>query len=100
MPHPQNPAAAPPPRASFGDHLRHWRRLRRLSQLDLAGEAGLSTRHLSCVETGKSSPSRELVMRLCERLGVPLRERNTCLVAAGEAYEQLTEALPAPGDPA
>lgn len=97
MPHPQNPAAAPPPRASFGDHLRHWRRLRRLSQLDLAGEAGLSTRHLSCVETGKSSPSRELVMRLCERLGVPLRERNTCLVAAGYAPMYREHSLNDPG---
>ncbi|WP_342128367.1 helix-turn-helix domain-containing protein [Hydrogenophaga sp. OTU3427] len=75
----------PPRRAGVGDHLRHWRQLRRLSQLDLASEAELSTRHLSCVETGKASPSRELVLRLCERLAVPLRERNAWLVAAGFA---------------
>lgn len=80
-------ALAPTPtrRASVGDHLRHWRQLRRLSQLDLAADAELSTRHLSCVETGKASPSRELVLRLCERLAVPLRERNAWLVAAGYA---------------
>lgn len=72
-------------RLSVGDHLRHWRQLRRLSQQDLALDAELSTRHLSCVETGKASPSRELVLRLCERLAVPLRERNAWLVAAGFA---------------
>lgn len=75
----------PAHRASVGDHLRHWRQQRRLSQLDLASDAALSTRHLSCVETGKANPSRELVLRLCERLAVPLRERNTWLVAAGYA---------------
>ncbi|MDO9291674.1 MAG: helix-turn-helix transcriptional regulator [Hydrogenophaga sp.] len=78
-------AAPPTRRTSVGDHLRHWRQLRRLSQLDLAADAELSTRHLSCVETGKASPSRELVLRLCERLAVPLRERNAWLVAAGYA---------------
>lgn len=72
-------------RAAVGDHLRRWRQRRRLSQQDLALDAGLSTRHLSCVETGKASPSRELVLRLCERLAVPLRERNAWLVAAGYA---------------
>jgi transcriptional regulator with XRE-family HTH domain len=71
--------------ASFGEHLRHWRTHRRLSQQDLAGEADISTRHLSFVETGKSSPSREMVLRLAERLDVPLRERNAMLVAAGFA---------------
>ena len=76
---------APARRAAVGDHLRHWRQLRRLSQLELAHEADMSTRHLSCVETGKASPSRELVLRLCERLSVPLRERNAWLVAAGYA---------------
>jgi len=84
---PMHAALAPTPtrRASVGDHLRHWRQLRHLSQLDLAADAELSTRHLSCVETGKASPSRELVLRLCERLAVPLRERNAWLVAAGYA---------------
>ena len=77
----------PPPTAadSFGAHLRHWRQHRRLSQLDLAHEAQVSTRHLSYVETGRAEPSREMVLRLAERLEVPLRERNTLLVAAGYA---------------
>src|SRR3954469_11382807 len=70
---------------AFGDHLRHWRQHRRLSQLDLAQEADISTRHLSFVETGRSVPSREMVLRLAERLEVPLRERNALLVAAGYA---------------
>lgn len=70
---------------SFGEHLRHWRQRRRMSQLDLAGEADISTRHLSFVETGRSLPSREMVLRLAERLDVPLRERNALLVAAGYA---------------
>lgn len=74
--------AAPLP---FGDHLRHWRQRRRLSQLELALQAEVSTRHLSCVETGRASPSREMVMRLSERLQVPPRERNALLVAAGFA---------------
>lgn len=72
-------------RDSFGMHLRHWREHRRLSQLDLAQEAQISTRHLSCVETGRAAPSREMVLRLVERLDVPLRERNALLVAAGYA---------------
>src|SRR5438105_9257757 len=72
------------PRA-FGDYLRHWRQRRRMSQLDLAQEAEISTRHLSFVETGRSAPSREMVLRLVQRLDVPLRERNALLVAAGYA---------------
>lgn len=72
-------------RQPFGEHLRFWRQHRRMSQLDLAGEADISTRHLSFVETGRSAPSREMVLRLAERLEVPLRERNTLLVAAGFA---------------
>jgi transcriptional regulator with XRE-family HTH domain len=76
---------APAGARSFGEHLRHWRQRRRMSQLDLAGEADISTRHLSFVETGRSQPSREMVLRLAERLDVPLRERNTLLVAAGYA---------------
>ena len=74
--------SAPQP---FGEHLRHWRQHRRLSQLDLAQEADISTRHLSFVETGRSVPSREMVLRLAERLDVPLRERNALLIAAGYA---------------
>lgn len=83
-------------RLSVGDHLRHWRQLRRLSQQDLALDAELSTRHLSCVETGKASPSRELVLRLCERLSVPLRERNAWLVSAGYAPMYREHALDDP----
>ena len=71
--------------AAAGDLLREWRLRRRLSQLDLAADAEISTRHLSFVETGRSNPSREMVLRLAERLSVPLRERNTILVAAGFA---------------
>src|ERR1700736_5393160 len=69
----------------IGDHLREWRQRRHLSQLDLAGDADISARHLSFVETGRSRPSREMVLRLAERLDVPLREQNTLLVAAGFA---------------
>jgi transcriptional regulator with XRE-family HTH domain len=68
-----------------GNLLRKWRERRRLSQLDLACEAEISTRHLSFLETGRSLPSREMVLRLAERLDVPLRERNALLVAAGYA---------------
>jgi len=68
-----------------GTLLRDWRLRRRLSQLDLAGEADISTRHLSFVETGRAAPSREMVLRLANRLDVPLRERNRLLVAAGYA---------------
>ncbi len=71
--------------APFGEHLRQWRQRRRMSQLDLSAEADISTRHLSFVETGRSLPSREMVLRLFERLDVPLRERNAMLMAAGYA---------------
>src|ERR1700757_5114651 len=69
----------------IGDHLREWRQRRHLSQLDLAGDAEISARHLSFVETGRAAPSREMVLKLAERLNVPLRERNVLLVAAGFA---------------
>src|SRR5437763_2781082 len=69
----------------IGDHLREWRQRRHLSQLDLAGDAEISARHLSFVETGRASPSREVVLKLADRLNVPLRERNVLLVAAGFA---------------
>src|SRR5262249_231193 len=68
-----------------GDHLRAWRQRRRLSQLDLALEAEISPRHLSFLETGRSQPSRDMLLHLAERLDVPLRERNTMLLAAGYA---------------
>jgi transcriptional regulator with XRE-family HTH domain len=72
-------------RPPVGHLLRDWRRRRRLSQLDLASEAGVSTRHLSFVETGRARPSREMVLHLAEQLEVPLRERNQLLLAAGFA---------------
>ena len=68
-----------------GGLLREWRQRRRMSQLDLACEAEISTRHLSFLETGRAQPSREMVLHLAERLAVPLRERNVLLVAAGFA---------------
>jgi transcriptional regulator with XRE-family HTH domain len=69
----------------FGERLRQWREHRRLSQLDLALLAEVSTRHLSFVETGRASPSRDMVLRLAEQLEVPLRERNDLLLSAGYA---------------
>jgi transcriptional regulator with XRE-family HTH domain len=68
-----------------GEHLRDWRQRRRLSQLDLACEAEISARHLSFLETGRSQPSREMILRLAEQLEIPMRERNVLLVAAGYA---------------
>src|SRR5438477_7929846 len=79
-------ARAEPTRpAHVGDHLREWRQRRHLSQLDLAGDAELSARDLRFVETGRAAPSRDMVLKLAERLNVPLRERNVLLVAAGFA---------------
>src|SRR5215468_2201564 len=72
-------------REPVGGLLRQWRQRRRLSQLDLACDAGISTRHLSFVETGRAHPSREMLLHLAERLEVPVRERNVLLVAAGYA---------------
>lgn len=77
-------SVASPPR-NVGDLLRQWRHQRRLSQLDLAGVAAVSARHLSFVETGRARPSRELVLHLAETLDVPLRDRNVLLMAAGFA---------------
>src|SRR3954470_23354526 len=68
-----------------GALLREWRGGRGLSQLDLALEAGVSARHLSFVETGRSRPSAEMVLLLAEQLDVPLRDRNQLLLAAGFA---------------
>jgi transcriptional regulator with XRE-family HTH domain len=68
-----------------GEQLRAWRSRRRLSQLDLALDAEISARHLSFVETGRSRPSRKMLLRLAERLAIPARDRNTLLVAAGFA---------------
>ena len=80
----------------FGERLRHWRQHRRLSQLDLAHVADVSTRHLSYVETGRASPSRDMVLRLVDRLDIPLRERNGLLEAAGFAPMYRERPLDAP----
>jgi transcriptional regulator with XRE-family HTH domain len=69
----------------IGDLLRQWRQRRRLSQLELACDAEISTRHLSFVETGRAQPSREMILHLSERMEIPMRERNVLLVAAGYA---------------
>jgi transcriptional regulator with XRE-family HTH domain len=71
--------------ATVGQLLREWRERRRLSQLELALDAGVSTRHLSFVETGRSMPGREVVLQVAERLEIPFRERNQLLLAAGHA---------------
>jgi transcriptional regulator with XRE-family HTH domain len=71
--------------AGIGELVREWRARRHRSQMDLALEVGVSPRHLSFVETGRSKPSAELVLALAEHLDVPLRERNTLLLAAGYA---------------
>lgn len=73
------------PALPVGEQLRAWRQWRRLSQLDLACEAGISTRHLSFVETGRARPGRDMLLHLAERLEVPLRARNGLLLAAGYA---------------
>ena len=81
---------------SAGDLLRDWRQRRRLSQLALAVDAEISQRHLSFLESGRSQPSREMVLRLTERLSVPLRERNMILTAAGFAPIYRDRPLDAP----
>lgn len=70
---------------TVGELLRQWRHRRRLSQLDLAIAADVSARHVSLVETGKSNPSADMVLRLADQLDVPLRDRNRLLLAAGFA---------------
>lgn len=80
----------------LGDLLKMWRSRRRVSQLDLASSAGVSTRHLSFVETGRAKPSREMVLHLAEHLDVPLRERNVLLTAAGFAPLYRESSLDAP----
>ncbi|QIS12322.1 helix-turn-helix domain-containing protein [Nocardia arthritidis] len=79
-----------------GDLLRHWRLERRLSQLELAGRAETSARHLSFIETGRSTPSRAMLVHLCEHLDIPLRERNRLLLAAGYAPAYAEPSLDTP----
>lgn len=82
--------------AAFGQLLSGWRRLRGKSQLDLAIDAAVSPRHVSFVETGRSKPSREMVLTLATALDVPLRERNALLLAAGYAPVYRETRLDAP----
>jgi transcriptional regulator with XRE-family HTH domain len=79
-----------------GALLRTWRERRRLSQLELAGAADISARHMSFLETGRSTPSRAMLLRLAERLQIPLRERNTLLLSAGYAPMYLERRLDDP----
>ncbi|NUR86581.1 MAG: helix-turn-helix transcriptional regulator, partial [Nonomuraea sp.] len=86
---------------TVGELLRHWRHRRGISQLDLAIAADVSARHVSLVETGKSNPSPDMILRLADQLDVPLRERNRLLLAAGFAPrypERPLDALPAAWD--
>ncbi|MEX0428473.1 helix-turn-helix domain-containing protein [Nocardioides sp. DS6] len=72
-------------RAPVGDLVRQWREHRRRSQLDVSIAAGLSARHLSFIETGRATPSRDMIERICEELDIPLRHRNELYLAAGFA---------------
>ncbi len=85
-----------PTQPAIGRLLREWRSALRFSQLDLALEAGISARHLSCIETGKAQASREILARLADALAMPLRERNALLVAAGYAPEYPETTLDTP----
>src|ERR671911_2262173 len=80
-----------------GTLLQHWRRERRMSQLVLSHEAGVTQRHVSFVESGRANPSREMVLTLARALDVPLRERNQILLAAGYAPHYRETGLDAPG---
>src|SRR5690606_33434644 len=91
----QRHSSDPVPMA-VGARLREWRNARHLSQLDLALAADVSARHLSCIETGKSRPGRELLARLADALELPLRERNALLLDAGFAPQFPETALGAP----
>jgi len=91
--HPMTSTVGPVP---FGTLLRQWRTHRRLSQLELSSETTISTRHLSFVETGRSQPSRQMVLRIAEHLDIPLRERNRMLLAAGLAPHYPENNLAAP----
>ena len=84
------------PRRPVGELLRRWRGSRRLSQFELALESGISARHLSFVENGRSAPSRDTILRLAEELDLPLRERNHLLLAAGYAPVYSEAALDSP----
>lgn len=87
---------SPSPPAGVGTVLREWRSRRRMSQFDLALDAEISARHLSFVESGRSSPSRDLLLRLAERLSMPLRAQNRLLLSAGYAPVHPEAAFDAP----
>src|SRR5258705_8514848 len=94
-PSPATPVASPPP-DTFGPMLRAWRRRRGASQLALALQSGVSQRHVSFLESGRAKPSREMVVQLSTALDVPLRQRNTMLLAAGFAPAYRESNLGAP----
>jgi len=79
--------------SAFGPLLRHWREARRLSQLDLALQAEVSSKHVSFLETGRNQPSRDMILRLSQAMDLPLRDRNTLLNAAGYADAYRTSGL-------
>ncbi len=81
---------------SFPELMKSWRKKRRMSQLELGLEAGVSQRHVSFLESGRAKPSRTMILQLCETLSVPLRERNDWLLAAGFAPIFATRALDDP----
>jgi len=81
---------------SFGEMLRNFRKKNRISQMDLALDIDISSKHLSFVETGRSNPSRNLVLKIADNLRLPLRQRNAFLLAAG--YAPLFEELPFDGN--
>ena len=83
--------------SQFGPLLREWRQRRRISQLDLACQGNISTRHLSFLETGRARPSRDMVLHLAEQLEIPLRHRNSLLTSAGFAPEYREGQLTDPG---
>ncbi|MET3425996.1 transcriptional regulator with XRE-family HTH domain [Actinoplanes tereljensis] len=82
--------------SDVGELLREWRTTRRMSQLELSTEAGVSARHLSFVETGRAHPTRDMILRLAERLGVPLRQQNELLRAGGFAPAHPESSLSGP----
>lgn len=90
------PAQAMTPRAEVGELLRKWRQRRKLSQLALALDVGVSARHLCFVETGRARPSARLLLAISEHLALPLRQRNKLLLAAGHAPRFRETALQAP----
>lgn len=82
--------------SEFGSILRHWREARRFSQLDLALQADVSSKHVSFLETGRTQPSREMIVRLCNAMDLPLRDRNVMLSAAGFASVYNESSLDSP----